>query len=76
MGDHYATKALAVIVIGGLGDVRGAMAAGLLLGVFEVLFQAYAPTGWSEAFVWLLLIGVFLLKPEGIFVTGVQRREV
>jgi branched-subunit amino acid ABC-type transport system permease component len=52
------------------------MAAGLLLGVFEVLFQAYAPTGWSEAFVWLLLIGVFLLKPEGIFGTGVQRREV
>ncbi|MEI6615804.1 MAG: branched-chain amino acid ABC transporter permease, partial [Cyanobium sp. ELA507] len=74
MGANYATKALAVIVIGGLGDVRGAMAAGLLLGVFEVLFQAYAPTGWSEAFVWLLLIGVFLHKPEGIFGTGVQRR--
>ncbi|HYF61132.1 MAG TPA: branched-chain amino acid ABC transporter permease [Burkholderiaceae bacterium] len=76
MGDTYAIKALAVIVIGGLGDVRGAMAAGLLMGICEVLFQAYAPAGWSEAFVWLLLIGVFLLKPEGIFGTGVQRREV
>lgn len=76
MGDTYAIKALAVIVIGGLGDVRGAMAAGLLLGICEVLFQAYAPPGWSEAFVWFLLIGVFLVKPEGIFGTGVQRREV
>src|SRR5690606_18450258 len=40
MGNHLALKALAVIVIGGLGDVRGAMVVGLLLGVIEVLFQA------------------------------------
>ncbi len=76
MGDTYAIKALAVIVIGGLGDLRGAMLAGLLLGVFEVLFQAYAPPGWSEAFVWLLLIATFLFKPEGIFGMRVSRREV
>ncbi|MCL4182716.1 MAG: branched-chain amino acid ABC transporter permease [Burkholderiaceae bacterium] len=76
MGDTYAIKALAVIVIGGLGDLRGAMIAGLLLGVFEVLFQAYAPPGWSEAFVWLLLIATFLFKPEGIFGMRISRREI
>ncbi|MGA0570037.1 branched-chain amino acid ABC transporter permease [Variovorax sp. VNK109] len=76
MGDTYAIKALAVIVIGGLGDVRGAVFAGLLLGMAEVLFQAYASPGWSEAFVWLLLIAVFLLKPDGVFGTGVKVREI
>jgi branched-chain amino acid transport system permease protein len=76
MGDNYAIKALAVVVIGGLGDLRGAMTAGVLLGIFEVLFQAYAPPGWSEAFVWLLLIATFLFKPEGLFGMRQSRREV
>lgn len=76
MGDMYAIKALAVIIIGGLGDVRGAVLAGLLLGICEVLFKAYAAPGWSEAFIWLFLIGVFLLKPEGIFGVGMKTREI
>ena len=76
MGDTYAIKALAVIIIGGLGDMRGAVLAGLLLGVCEVLFQAYGGPGWSEAFVWLLLIAVFLFKPEGIFGVGIKTREI
>ena len=76
MGDTYAIKALAVIIIGGLGDVRGAVLAGLLLGVCEVMFQAYGSAGWSEAFIWLFLIGVFLLKPDGIFGVGIKTREI
>ena len=76
MGDMYAIKALAIIIIGGLGDVRGAVFAGLLLGICEVLFQAYAPSGWSEAFIWLFLIAVFLLRPEGIFGVGIKTREI
>ena len=76
MGDMYAIKALAIIIIGGLGDVRGAVFAGLLLGVCEVMFQAFAPPGWSEAFIWLFLIGVFLVRPEGIFGVGIKTREI
>jgi len=76
MGDMFAIKALAIIIIGGLGDVRGAVFAGLLLGICEVLFQAYAPSGWSEAFIWLFLIAVFLLRPEGIFGVGIKTREI
>lgn len=76
MSDSYALKALAVIVIGGLGDVRGAVLGGIGLGITEVLFQAYAPAGLSEAFVWLALILVLLVKPEGLFGALVHRREV
>ncbi|RYX90048.1 MAG: branched-chain amino acid ABC transporter permease [Comamonadaceae bacterium] len=76
MGDVFAIKALAVIIIGGLGDVRGAVLAGVLLGLCEVMFQAYGGPGWSEAFIWLFLIGVFLLKPDGIFGVGIKTREI
>lgn len=76
MGDAYALKALAVIVVGGLGDVRGALGAGLILGIAEVLLQAYASGFWAEAFIWILLIVVFLIKPDGIFGQSVRRREV
>ena len=76
MGDRFAFKALAVVIIGGVGDMRGAMVVGLLLGIVEVLFQAYAPAGWSEAFVWLAMIGVLAFQPEGIFGAAVRRREI
>lgn len=76
MSDTFALKGLAVIVIGGLGDIRGAMVAGLLLGVFEVLFQAYLPAGFSEGFVWVALIAILVFKPDGLFGAPVKRREV
>lgn len=76
MGDRFAFKALAVIIIGGVGDMRGAMVVGLLLGIIEVLFQAYAPSGWSEAFVWIAMIGVLSFRPEGLFGATLQRREM
>jgi branched-chain amino acid transport system permease protein len=76
MSDAYALKALAVIVVGGLGDVRGALIAGLALGVAEVLFQAYTAGVWAEAFIWILLIVVFLVKPDGLLGVSIKRREV
>jgi branched-chain amino acid transport system permease protein len=76
MGDRFAFKALAVIIIGGVGDIRGAMLVGLELGVCDVLFQAYAPPGWSEAFVWLAMIAVLVFLPEGLFGAKVRRRAV
>lgn len=76
MGDRFALKALAVIIIGGVGDMRGAMLIGLSLGVCEVLFQAYAAAGWSEAFVWFAMIAILAFRPEGLFGSAVRRREV
>ncbi|MBP6018293.1 MAG: branched-chain amino acid ABC transporter permease [Burkholderiaceae bacterium] len=76
MSNAYALKALAVIVVGGLGDVRGALLAGLAIGISEVLFQAYASGVWAEAFVWILLILVFLVKPDGLLGDSVKQREV
>lgn len=76
MGDRFALKALAVIIIGGVGDLRGAMLVGMAMGLCDVLFQAYAPGGWSEAFVWAAMIAVLVFRPEGLFGLGVRRRTV
>jgi branched-chain amino acid transport system permease protein len=76
MGDRFAFKALAVIIIGGIGDMRGAMLVGLTLGVADVLFQAYAPSGWAEAFVWIAMIATLVFLPEGLFGMRVRRRSI
>lgn len=76
MGDRFALKALAVIIIGGVGDLRGAMLVGIALGLADVLLQAYAPGGWAEAFVWIAMIAVLVFRPEGLFGQRVRRRTV
>jgi branched-chain amino acid transport system permease protein len=76
MGDRFALKALAVIIIGGVGDLRGAMLVGLALGLADVLLQAYAPGAWAEAFIWIAMIAVLVFRPEGLFGQRVRRRAV
>ena len=48
-------RGFVVIVVGGLGDIFGALAAGLLLGVIEVLTAGYLASGLKEAVAFALL---------------------
>jgi branched-chain amino acid transport system permease protein len=57
---------LAVMTIGGLGSLHGAMAAGLGLGVAESFAAYYGLSGFQAAVPWLLLIAVLLVRPEGL----------
>jgi branched-chain amino acid transport system permease protein len=72
MGIDMTTKGLAVMLIGGLGSIYGAMAGGLLLGVVEVLSVAYLASSYRDAFAFCLMILVLLLRPRGLFATGVD----
>lgn len=76
VGVEIGLKALAVMVIGGLGDIRGAFLAGILLGVMEALLQVYAGPGWADGLVWAALIGTLLLRPAGLFSRTAFEREV
>jgi branched-chain amino acid transport system permease protein len=60
-------KALAVMVIGGLGSLEGAVLAGLVLGVLEVLTIAYGSAAYGDGVVWGALLVVLLLRPSGLF---------
>jgi branched-chain amino acid transport system permease protein len=62
-------KAFIAIVLGGLGNTRGAIVGGLALGAIEVLLSAVLPNsalGYSDAIVFAIVIGILLLRPSGL----------
>jgi branched-chain amino acid transport system permease protein len=69
MGLAAAVKGLIVMLLGGLGNVPGAMVAGLMLGMIEILSSAYIGTTERDFFSFLILILILLYKPTGLFGT-------
>lgn len=53
-------------IIGGFNQIRGALLGGLLVGLIETYSAAYVSNEFRDAFVMALLIGVLLLRPEGL----------
>lgn len=59
-------KAFVAAVVGGIGNVRGAMLGGLLIGLIEFFGAAYLSSDLRDVYVFALLIVVLLLRPSGI----------
>jgi branched-chain amino acid transport system permease protein len=60
-------KAFSAAVLGGIGSIRGAMFGGILLGLVESLGGSYISSEYKDAYAFILLIIVLLVKPGGIF---------
>lgn len=60
-------KGFAAAILGGLGNPLGATAAGFLLGLLESMGAGYVSSGLKDAIAFLILIGVLLIKPTGLF---------
>jgi branched-chain amino acid transport system permease protein len=75
MGQPMLHKGIAVIILGGMGDIRGAMLAGLFLGFAEVLSVAYIGSDMRDAVAFGLLFLVLLVRPKGLF-GSMQERKV
>jgi branched-chain amino acid transport system permease protein len=75
MGQPIMHKGIAVIILGGMGDIRGAMLAGLFLGFAEVLAVAYIGSDMRDAVAFGLLFLVLLVRPKGLL-GSVQERKV
>ncbi len=71
MGFGVIIDCFVVVVIGGLGSIKGAVAASLLLGLVRAGGYGFAPE-WVDLLSYCLLIAVLLLRPHGLF--GRQRR--
>jgi branched-chain amino acid transport system permease protein len=67
MGSTIALKAFAASIIGGFGDVKGAVVGGLALGVIETFGAAYISVPYKDAFAFLVLFVFLLVRPQGIF---------
>jgi branched-chain amino acid transport system permease protein len=59
--------AFAVIILGGLGSIRGAIVGGLLYGIAEQMAKLFLGGTWSSAVAFALLIAVLIVRPNGIF---------
>lgn len=68
MGVMPGLKAFIAAVIGGIGNVKGAVIGGFLLGIAEIMLVAFLPalSGYRDAFAFILLIVILLVKPTGI----------
>src|SRR5262249_36847743 len=67
MGSTIALKAFAASIIGGFGDVKGAIAGGLALRGVQTVGAAYVPGPYKDAVAVLLLFVFLLVRPQGIF---------
>jgi len=68
MGLIPGLKCFIAAVVGGIGDIKGAVLGGFLLGLMEILIVAFFPalTGYRDAFAFILLIVILLVKPTGL----------
>lgn len=66
-GFVFALKALVALSLGGIGNVWGALTAGLILGLIESLGAYYIGAGWADAISYAVFILVLIFLPQGIF---------
>jgi branched-chain amino acid transport system permease protein len=66
-GVEFTMKALIVVIMGGVGNLAGAIIAGLLLGLAETFVAAYIDPGLTIASVYLIFLVVLLWRPQGLF---------
>lgn len=66
MGSTIILDCFIVVILGGLGNIRGAVIASLLIGMTRAFGQQYL-TEWIEILTYALLIATLLLRPQGLF---------
>jgi branched-chain amino acid transport system permease protein len=74
-GRMYTIFGFVAAVIGGIASPLGALAGGLLLGIVTQLAAAYVSSLFSNALALVLLLGVLLWRPSGLFTSGPARRQ-
>ncbi len=74
MGLSMGLKGLAIIILGGMGSVRGAMAGGLILGLSETFVVAFGDSGYRDAIAFIIIIIILLVRPQGLFGTAAPER--
>ncbi len=74
MGEAMTLKGFAIIILGGLGDIGGALIAGLLIGLLEALTAGYVSSVYKEAIGFLALVLTLWVRPLGLFGRASARR--
>lgn len=73
MGMTPGLKAFIAAVFGGIGSIPGAMIGGLFIGISETLVTAYGSSLYKDAIVYVILILILIIKPDGLL--GKNKKE-
>lgn len=67
VGDMFGLRAFVIVVLGGMGSVRGAFWGGILVGIIESVGTQLVPFSLAEALVFLVFLAVLYVRPTGLF---------
>lgn len=67
VGQDYMLTAFAILIVGGVGSVRGAIFAAYLIALAETAVVAYGPSNWRDGVAFALILLILLLRPQGLF---------
>jgi branched-chain amino acid transport system permease protein len=74
MGFLLGLRAFTAAVLGGIGNIPGAMVGGFVIGLLESFFSGYVSSEWTDVFVFAVLIQVLVFRPTGILGERVVER--
>ncbi len=66
LGWVFGLKAFIAAILGGIGNIPGAMLGGFILGLVEALGAGYVSASWKDAIAYLLLVIILIVRPTGI----------
>ena len=66
LGWVFGLKAFVAAILGGIGNIPGAMVGGMILGIVESLGAGYVSSQWKDVIAYLLLIVILIVRPRGL----------
>lgn len=66
-GTVWLARGLAIVALGGMGSLQGTVLAAFLFAILESFTAAYVSLNWTAAVPYIVILAVFLLRPQGIF---------
>jgi branched-chain amino acid transport system permease protein len=67
MGDYIIVKGFGAIILGGMGSVFGAAVGAMIMGIAESFGATYLSSAYKDAFAFIIILLVLLLRPSGLF---------
>jgi branched-chain amino acid transport system permease protein len=73
MGDSPMTKAFIIVILGGLGSLKGTIVAAFIVALIEVLVGMYIGVTWAPICLFAIMVLILIFKPDGLF--GLKVRQ-
>jgi branched-chain amino acid transport system permease protein len=67
MGKDFILLAFSVVIVGGLGSIKGALIAGLVLTQIQAISSLYISPSWTDPLVFAIMVAVLMIRPQGLF---------